>query len=129
MLDHLSRGCRGSNFRRMPSRKKASVILLARSTSHDSLKFRRALRSPEHRTRTLMGTMLKPLQANLLDVCPLLGRHRRITCFRCRCSLGACMKAILEDPSSPKPPRGLLVFVDRRNDGQTSVWRLECEMA
>lgn len=25
------------------------------------------------------------------------------------------------DPSSPKPPRALLVFVDRRNDGQTSV--------
>ena len=30
---------------------------------------------------------------------------------------------------TPKPRRVLLVFVDRRNDGQTSVWRLECEMA
>jgi isoamylase len=33
------------------------------------------------------------------------------------------------DPTSPKPPRALLVFVDRRKDGQTSVRRLECEMA
>jgi hypothetical protein len=31
--DHLSRGCRGSNFRRMPSPKKALVIALARSTA------------------------------------------------------------------------------------------------
>jgi hypothetical protein len=30
---------------------------------------------------------------------------------------------------TPKPPKALLVFVDRRNDGQTSVRRLECEMA
>jgi hypothetical protein len=30
---------------------------------------------------------------------------------------------------TPKPPGALLVFVDRQNDGQTSVRRLECEMA
>jgi hypothetical protein len=30
--DHLSRGCRGSNFRRMPRPKKASLVALTRST-------------------------------------------------------------------------------------------------
>jgi hypothetical protein len=32
-------------------------------------------------------------------------------------------------PPTPKPPRAFLVFVDRRNDGQTSARRLECETA
>ena len=48
-------------------------------------------------------------------------------------TLGVDSSAICADiqvtlaPGRPKPPRALLVF--GRNDAQTSVWRLECEMA
>ena len=58
--DHLSRGCRGSNFRRMSSPKKAYHVRTL--YSHDSLKQKEAhesLRNPEHGTLTLMGTPKK----------------------------------------------------------------------
>jgi hypothetical protein len=53
-------------------------------------------------------------------------KNGRDTCLQKMC-LPCSVEGI--SPSRSRACRILEAFVDRRNDGQTSVWRLECEMA